>query len=88
MPSVYFTEQIAAALTGNLLAVITTAQANGCTNLEHARGALDLARAQCETFGIPWGQVVRQIRAALGDGDVARLLLEDKNHPNLYSVQT
>lgn len=72
---VYFRDDIAQGLQAVTVAILSSAEAHGRTNLEYIRGALDLARAQALNYGIPWASLVRDISVSLS-GDVRVLLGE------------
>jgi hypothetical protein len=62
---VYFKDDIAQGIVAVTVAMLSTADAHGWTNVEYVRGALDLARAQALNYGIPWASLKRGIVVTL-----------------------
>lgn len=71
---VYFRENIANVIRGNLLSVILAAAAQGVPNVEFVRGNLALAQSQCLSFGINWPGLLADLRDQASVGGCLELL--------------
>ena len=63
---IYFPQDLRQGLAGALALTLETARATGPINADYLRGVLALARAQALNYGIPWGSILADVRAATG----------------------
>jgi hypothetical protein len=61
----YFRADIARTLIGSVAVAVETAQANGHVNLDHLAGILTLAKGTALSFGIPWSEVLIELKTAI-----------------------
>lgn len=73
---VYFKDDVAQGIVAVAVAMLSAAVAHGAINVEYCRGVVDVSRAQALNYGLSWGMLTDEIRAALDDQgiDVGRLL--------------
>lgn len=62
----HYTEDIHQAIKACILLAIKTSVANGSTNLEHARGLLDMAHTLSVFYKLDWKTLVSELRAECG----------------------
>ena len=71
---VFFAQDIRRNIVAVAVAMLSVAAAHGTTNVEYCRGVLDASRAQALNHGIPWVDVLAELREALGDAGRGELL--------------
>ena len=71
---VFFAQDIRRNIVAVAVAMLSVAAAHGTTNVEYCRGVLDTSRAQALNHGIPWVDVLAELREALGDAGRGDLL--------------
>ena len=71
---VFFAQDIRRNIVCVAVAMLSVAAAHGTTNVEYCRGVLDTSRAQALNHGIPWVDVLAELREALGDAGRGELL--------------
>ena len=74
---VYFQQDVRRNIVAVTVAMLSAAAAHGVTNVEYCRGVLDTSRAQALNHGMPWAEILGDLRAALSDtgrGDVLEVL--------------
>jgi hypothetical protein len=62
---VYFKDDIAQGIVAVTVAMLSTADAHGWTNVEYCRGILNTARAYALNYGISWTSLKRGIAMTL-----------------------
>ena len=73
---VYFQQDIRRNVVAVAVAMLSAAAAHGVTNVEYCRGVLDTSRAQALNHGMPWSEILGELRAALNDAGRGDLLGE------------
>lgn len=76
---VYFRDDIRQGIVAVAVAMLSTAIAHGGSNTEYCRGILDTSRAQALNYGMPWTDILVDLRLALtqaGRSDLLELLSE------------
>ena len=71
---VYFQQDVRRNIVAVTVAMLSAAAAHGVTNVEYCRGVLDTSRAQALNHGMPWAEILGDLRAALGDADQGDVL--------------
>jgi len=71
---VYFKSDLEQTISAITVAMLSTSIANGATNIEHARGVIDTARAHALNYGINWPALVTTMRGAIEDTGLQDLL--------------
>ena len=71
---VYFQQDVRRNIVAVAVAMLSSAAAHGITNVEYCRGVLDTSRAQALNHGMPWSEILTDLRAALGDAGRGELI--------------
>ncbi len=71
---VYFQQDIRRNIVAVAVAMLSSAAAHGITNIEYCRGVLDTSRAQALNHGMPWTEILTDLRAAMGEAGRGELL--------------
>ncbi|MBL7202002.1 MAG: hypothetical protein ISS56_17830 [Anaerolineae bacterium] len=71
---VYFQQDVRRNIVAVAVAMLSAAAAHGVTNVEYCRGVLDTSRAQALNHGMPWSEILKELRGALVDGGRGELL--------------
>jgi hypothetical protein len=71
---VYFQQDVRRNIVAVTVAMLSSAAAHGITNVEYCRGVLDTSRAQALNHGMPWSEILADLRAALGDAGRGELI--------------
>jgi len=71
----YVKEDVARVLAGLVVVTIETCAANGASNTDHLEGAMTMARGVAFSFGLPWIELIAEVRRTL-DPEAAALIAE------------
>ena len=72
----YFAVEIQQGITSTAIAILSTAIAHNGGNVEYVRGALDFARAQALNYGLPWAEMLEQLRVGIESSTLLDRLVE------------
>jgi hypothetical protein len=71
---VYFREDIKRSIVAVAAAMLSAAVAHGGSNIEYCRGILDASRAQALNYGMPWTDILLDLRGTLAEAGRDELL--------------
>jgi hypothetical protein len=71
---VYFQQDVRRNIVAVTVAMLSASAAHGLTNVEYCRGVLDTSRAQALNHGMPWPEIVKELRGSLADAGQETLL--------------
>ena len=63
----FFAQDIRRNIVAVAVAMLSAAAAHNVTNVEYIRGVLDTSRAQALNHGMPWSEILGDLREALQD---------------------